>query len=79
MKFILWKDYQLRVSRRRITRLLHKQGLYTRGARRKYRRQMQQTPHVHKNLINQAFNITEKNNVWYGDITYCVLQDFSTQ
>ncbi|RSU08847.1 hypothetical protein CBF27_13955 [Vagococcus acidifermentans] len=31
---------------------------------------MQQTPHVHKNLINQAFNITEKNNVWYGDITY---------
>lgn len=58
------------MSRRRITRLLQAQGLFTRGARRKYRRQHQENPVVQGNLVNQKFEVETKNTLWFGDITY---------
>ncbi len=70
MPFILNRDYQLTVSRRRITRLLQVQGLYTRGTRRKYRRQQQDNPVVQQNQVNQNFKVDSKNKLWFGDITY---------
>ena len=70
IKFVLQKEYQLTVSRRRITRLLHAQGLYTRGVRRKYRRQKTGCCSVQKNLVNQNFSVKSPHTVWFGDITY---------
>lgn len=70
IQFILHRDYQLKVSRRRITRLLQSQGLYTRGARRKFRRQQQENPIIQQNKVNQNFKVKAKNEVWFGDITY---------
>lgn len=70
IKFVLQKEYQLTISRRRITRLLHAQGLYTRGVRRKYRRQKTACCSVQKNLINQNFSVKSPNSVWFRDITY---------
>lgn len=70
IKFVLQKEYQLTISRRRIIRLLHTQGLYTRGVRRKYRRQKTGCCSAQKNLINQKFGVKAPNTVWFGDITY---------
>lgn len=70
IQFILHRDYQLNVSRRRITRLLQAQGLYTRGTRRKYRRQQQENPMIQHNRVNQNFIADTKNELWFGDITY---------
>ncbi|HHX52497.1 MAG TPA: IS3 family transposase [Erysipelothrix sp.] len=70
IQFILKRDYQLAVSRRRITRLLQAQGMYTRGTRRKYRRQQQENPVVQNNKVNQNFEVSSKNILWFGDITY---------
>lgn len=70
IQFILHRDYQLKVSRRRITRLLQSQGLYTRGARRKFRRQQQENPIIQQNIVNQNFKVKARNEVWFGDITY---------
>lgn len=57
IKFVLQKEYQLTISRRRITRFLHAQGVHARGVRRKYRRQKTGCCSAHKNLINQNFSV----------------------
>ena len=58
------------VSRRRIGRLLTKQGLCTKGARRKFVRYSKDVTHLRGNVINQNFDVKYKNSVWFGDITY---------
>ncbi|MGG5371699.1 hypothetical protein IGI67_003368 [Enterococcus sp. AZ196] len=68
IKFVLQKEYQLAISRRRITRLLHTQGLYTRGVRRKYRRQKTGCCSVQKNLVYQNFSVKSPHTVWFGYI-----------
>lgn len=49
--------------------MLHKQGLYPKGIRRKYKRQP--SPNLtHPNLIEQKFHAKQPNQIWFGDITY---------
>ena len=63
----------LRVSRRRINRLLKCQGLYAKGQRR-YRKP-KTANHTNTNLVNQQFQTKQKNQVWYGDISYIPTQE----
>lgn len=70
IQFIRHRDYQLRVSRRRITCLLQAQGMVNRKARRKYRWQQLENPMVQNNRTNQNFAVSDKNVLWFGDITY---------
>lgn len=70
IKFVLQKEYQLTISLRCITRLLHAKGLYTRGVRRKYLRQKTGCCSIQKNLVNQNFSVKSPHTVWFGDITY---------
>ena len=73
IQFMLKNKYQLQVSRRRIGRLLHKQGLYPRGMRRKYRKSISSI--MHPNLVNQDFQAKKSNQIWFGDITYIPTQE----
>ncbi|HFE9852592.1 TPA: IS3 family transposase [Enterococcus faecalis] len=61
--------HQLFVSRKRIGRLLSKQGLYTKGKRRKY---LKQRPSIYSsaNLLKQNFHVQSPNQLWFGDISY---------
>ena len=63
----LQQDYQQYVSRRRIGRILHQCGLFSRGTRRKYRKQP--SYHIHSNIVNQDFKANCQNQIWFGDIT----------
>ena len=67
---VVLENESLTVSRRRIARLLRKQGLYTKGARRKFTRHSKDITHLRGNIVNQNFDIKSKNSVWFGDITY---------
>ena len=58
------------VSRRRIGRLLKEQGLYTKGTKRKYINYTKNIKYISENIVEQKFDISLKNTVWYGDITY---------
>ena len=62
-----------RVSRRRIGRILHQCGLFSRGTRRKYRKQP--SYHIHSNIVNQDFKANCKNQIWFSDITYIPTQE----
>lgn len=75
IKYVLQKEYQLTVSRRRITRLPHAQGLYTHGVRRTYRRQKTGCCSAQKSLINQSFSVKSPNSMWFGDITYIPIDE----
>ena len=65
--------YQQYVSRRRIGRILHQCGLFSRGTRRKYRKQP--SYHIYSNIVNQDFKANYKNQIWFGDITYIPTQE----
>lgn len=70
IKFVLQKEYQLKISRRHITRLLHAQGLYTHDVRPKYRRQQIGCCSLQKSLVNQHFFVKSPNTLWFVNITY---------
>ncbi|MBC6135235.1 hypothetical protein HB825_10360 [Listeria booriae] len=61
----LKREHQLAVSRKRIGRLLRKQGLYTKGKRRKYKKQAADRC-ANPNLIKQNFHANEPNQTWFG-------------
>ncbi|MEN2665745.1 IS3 family transposase [Listeria aquatica] len=65
----LRRNHQRFVSRKRIGRLLCKQGLYTKGKRRKY---LKQRPLIYScaNLVKQNFHVQRPNQLWFGDISY---------
>lgn len=61
----------IRVNHKRISRLMSKQGLRAKGAKKKFRNHAHHTQYEErKNLLNQVFNAQKKNLVWVGDITY---------
>ena len=69
----LQQNYQQYVSRRRIGRILHQCRLFSRGTRKKYRKQP--SYHIHSNIVNQDFKANCKNQIWFGDITYIPTQE----
>ncbi|MBC1492434.1 IS3 family transposase [Listeria booriae] len=70
----LKQEHQLAVSRKRIGRLLRKQGLYTKGKRRKYKKQAADRC-ANPNLIKQNFHANEPNQTWFRDISYVPTQE----
>ncbi|WP_416348703.1 IS3 family transposase, partial [Listeria seeligeri] len=74
IQITLKRTYGLSISRKRISRLLRKQGLYTRGRRRKYRKQSA-AREGNPNLIKQQFHAEKPNHIWFGDISYIPTQE----
>ncbi|EOZ2501347.1 IS3 family transposase [Enterococcus dongliensis] len=70
----LRQNHQLFVSRKRIGRLLCKQGLYTKGKRRKYLKQKSPI-YFSANLVKQNFHVQRPNQLWFGDISYVPTQE----
>ncbi|EKA2552378.1 IS3 family transposase [Listeria monocytogenes] len=68
------KEYALTVSRKRVGRLLCKQGLYTKGRRRRYHKQ-RTALYKSPNLVKQNFRAQEPNQIWFGDISYIPTQE----
>ncbi|WP_163654657.1 IS3 family transposase [Listeria sp. PSOL-1] len=69
IQMVLKKEYAMTVSQKRIGRLLSKQGLYTKGRRRRYHKQraiLYKSP----NLVKQNFHAQRPNQIWFGDISY---------
>lgn len=61
----------VKVSHKRISRLLSEHGLIAKGAKKKYRNYENKTPYEEcDNILNQVFTAAQKNLVWVGDITY---------
>lgn len=58
------------MSRRRIGRLLREQSLYTKGIKRKYISYTKNIKYHKENIVQQKFNVKERNKIWYADITY---------
>ena len=69
IKFCL-QNKGLIISKNRITRLIRQMGLYPKGYRYKIKYQKNKAILETRNLINQEFNSSKKNRVWFGDITY---------
>lgn len=69
----LKRKYGFSISRKRIGRLLRKQGLYTKGIRRKYRKQPT-IRDANPNLLKQQFYAKIANQIWFGDISYIPTQ-----
>jgi putative transposase len=66
------KDQGIRISRKRVARLMREAGIQGKMARRK-RPQTTQSDDSHAvapNLLNRQFKVTEANKVWLTDITY---------
>lgn len=59
----------IQISKKRISRLMSKANLIPKGTSYRYRKS-KALKFAHDNLINQNFNITGKNKIWFGDITY---------
>lgn len=70
----LRQNHQLFVSRKRIGRLLCKQGLYTKGKRRKYLKQKSPI-YFSANLVKQNFHVQRPNQLLFGDISYVPTQE----
>ncbi len=60
----------IRVSRRRIVRLMRKQGLYPKRFPHRYKYGKRVQKEIYPNIVNQEFNIGKKNQIWFGDISY---------
>lgn len=74
IQIALKREHEVSISRKRIGRLLRKQGLYTKGIRRKYRKQSS-VREANPNLIKQQFHAKKPNQIWFGDITYIPTQE----
>lgn len=61
----------IRVSEKRVRKVMQKLGLVAKGTTRRYRRQKLVEPgDPRMNLIEQVFTVSERNKLWVGDITY---------
>lgn len=67
-------DEGLVISRRRIAHLMREAGLIPKGTTYRYKKSKGQI-YAHENLINQNFKFSEKNKIWFGDITYIPTQE----
>lgn len=74
IQITLKRNYGISISRKRIGRLLRKQGLYTKGIRRKYRKQSAMRD-ANPNLLKQKFYAEKPNQIWFGDISYIPTQE----
>ena len=62
---------QIKLSVKRISRLMSEAGLKAKGARKSYRYQPNKSTYDEKeNILDQVFSASKKNTVWVGDITY---------
>lgn len=65
----------IHVSDKRVRKVMHKLGVVAKGTTRRYRRQKRIEPGAARtNLIEQVFNVNERNKLWVGDITYITTQ-----
>jgi len=61
----------IRVSEKRVRKVMQKLYLVAKGTTRRYRRQKRIEPgDPRMNLIEQVFTVGERNKLWVGDITY---------
>ena len=62
---------QVKVSHKRISRLLSNNGLVAKGTKKKYRHYPNKVRYEEcDNILQQVFIAAQKNLVWVGDITY---------
>jgi putative transposase len=65
------EELALRVSRKRVARIMREAGLRATGKRKfKHTTDSNHAKPVAPNLLNQQFRTTKPNEVWVGDITY---------
>jgi len=65
----------IRVSEKRVRKVMHNLDLVARGTTRRYRRQKRIEPGDPRlNLVEQVFTVSERNRLWVGDITYIPTQ-----
>ncbi|CCV63762.1 transposase (tra5), orfB [Alteracholeplasma palmae J233] len=75
LKVVLLNDHGLTLSVKRITRLMRKAGLYTKGTNYKLKYKKHISDVKTRNLVNQIFETDKKNQVWFGEITYILTNE----
>lgn len=75
IKIVLLNDYQLIVSKKRITRLMRKMGLYAKGTNYNLKYKKHISDIKTRNLVNRIFETNKKNQVWFGDIKYILTNE----
>lgn len=61
----------IKINEKRVSRIMSKQGLIAKGAKKPYRYYPNKTQYEEReNILNCVFSASKKNKIWVGDITY---------
>ena len=61
----------IKVNAKRVCKLMSANGFIAKGTRKFYRYQANKTDYEEReNMLNQVFKVSEKNQIWVGDITH---------
>ena len=72
----LKKKYGINIGKKKIIRIMKEEGLVAK-ARRKYiwKSEQNNKEKAYKNIVQQKFNVIDKNKIWLSDITYIMTKE----